>query len=723
MKYFNKIWLGAFALSVLASCADNSPLDFSVEKPESITRLEYLDNYDVLKSYVNRSENPNFKLGVGVSVADYTATGENYSMITSNFDEMTAGWEMKHGGVVQDDGSLNTTDVVNFLSVAENAGLTVYGHTLCWHANQNAEYLNSTIAPTIIPGSGGPVWEPVTEIDFETDDASKYSGSDDAPLSFTADGEGKDGVGRALVVTNSGGHDEEWRSQFFVVIDPAAEEGDQFELTMDVKADVDFNIPTQSHVTAGDYIFYDFFGQVSASTDWTTFTKQITVTSDQVSKAPAGAIAFNLGKDANVFYFDNISVKKLNEDGGGPTWDLQEENDFESDGASNYQVTVNGQTTLEFTADGDGSAGTGRAIKVTNSAVGPDPWSCQLFFKFSIDAAEAGDQYELSMDIRSDADATVGTQAQGSPGGYLHWDLFGSPNFTSTWTNYTKTVTISAEQVGALWIAFNMGDVATSYYYDNVKITKYNPDGGSAQTIPKTEEERDSIITAQLDYWIAGMMEVTKDYVKAWDVVNEPMDDGSPYDLKTGEGKELKDDEFYWQDHMGEEYAVKAFEFARKYGNSDDILFINDYNLEYNIDKCKGLIQYVEFIESKGQTVDGIGTQMHISIDSDKDNIVEMFQLLAATGKLIKISELDIGIGVTTEEATDELYQQQAEMYQFVVEKYMELIPANQRYGITVWSPLDSSPESGWRANEPIGLWKRNYDRKRAYGGFADGLE
>ena len=165
-----------------------------------------------------------------------------------------------------------------------------------------------------------------------------------------------------------------------------------------------------------------------------------------------------------------------------------------------------------------------------------------------------------------------------------------------------------------------------------------------------------------------------------------------------------------------------AFNLARQYGNADDKLFINDYNLEYNLDKCKGLIQYVQYIESQGAQVDGIGTQMHISTGSDKDKIVEMFELLAATGKLIKVSELDLGVGKNIDEATAEDYEAQAEMYKFVVEKYLELIPANQQYGITVWSPLDSPDDSSWRAGEPIGLWTQGYYRKPAYAGFADGL-
>ena len=149
-----------------------------------------------------------------------------------------------------------------------------------------------------------------------------------------------------------------------------------------------------------------------------------------------------------------------------------------------------------------------------------------------------------------------------------------------------------------------------------------------------------------------------------------------------------------------------------------------DYNLEYNFDKCKGLIQFVENIESKGAHVDGIGTQMHININSDKDKISQMFQLLAAAGKLIKISELDIGLGnyKQTADATDDDYIAQAAMYKYVVEEYFECIPAAQRYGITQWSPLDSPANSSWRKGEPIGLWTEGYKRKRAYAGFVEGL-
>ncbi|MDR1023717.1 MAG: endo-1,4-beta-xylanase, partial [Prevotellaceae bacterium] len=240
-------------------------------------------------------------------------------------------------------------------------------------------------------------------------------------------------------------------------------------------------------------------------------------------------------------------------------------------------------------------------------------------------------------------------------------------------------------------------------------------------TIEKSDEEKAQLIGAALESWIAQMVGHYKSDVHAWDVVNEPMDDGKPSALKTGKGKTLASDEFYWQDYLGKDYAVTAFNLARQHGNEGDKLFINDYNLEQNLAKCDGLIAYVQYIESQGATVDGIGTQMHISITSSKENIAQMFAKLAQTGKLIKISELDITVG--TSSPTAENYAQQAEMYRYVADMYMQHIPESQRYGITVWCASDNAQEhANWLPDDAPCLWDANYERKHAYKGFADGL-
>ncbi|MGM8362465.1 endo-1,4-beta-xylanase [Flavobacterium sp. ARAG 55.4] len=554
MKNIFKFLSISALLFLLTSCTESHTLPFEVEKPSSIADQEIINAYSDLKSYVDRQLNPSFKLGAGITLTDYTSKSVMYRLVNSNFDEVTMGYEMKHGAVVQADGTLKLDNIQDLLETAAAADVSVFGHTLCWHANQNAAYLKKLIAPDVLSSTG-------------------------------------------------------------------------------------------------------------------------------------------------------------------PGWDLVTENDFETTNSANFQV--NSGLTVSYTAVGQGSNGSGKALKLTNESVRTNEWDAQLYVKFS-PGVKVGEKYKLTLDVRADVTASSPTQAQLNPGGYRHWDFFGAVPYTTTWAPYVKEITVTEQMVDCNTIAFNLGKTASSFYYDNLKIERYNATG-SVQTLEKTPEQKKVIIGEALDSWISGMLTVCAPYVKAWDVVNEPMDDANPYELKTGVGKtNIAGDEFYWQDYLGKDYAVEAFRLARKYGNSTDKLFVNDYNLEYNIDKCKGLIQYVNYIESKGQVVDGIGTQMHINIHSDKDKIETMFQLLAATGKLIKVSELDVAAGLSPT-AFD--LQLQADMYKFIVDKYMQYIPVNQRYGITVWGITDSPASSSWLPGQNQGIFNQVFTRKPSYASFAEGLK
>ena len=163
----------------------------------------------------------------------------------------------------------------------------------------------------------------------------------------------------------------------------------------------------------------------------------------------------------------------------------------------------------------------------------------------------------------------------------------------------------------------------------------------------------------------------------------------------------------------------------------------NDWQVSQQNGKLKSLIKWIERWEADGVTkIDGIGSQMHISCyanattqESKKNAIVESFKLMAASGKLVRISELDMGYidasgnSVATIYLTEEQHQQMAELYTFVVSKYLEIIPAAQQWGICQWAATDSPAKEGnWRADEPIGLWDEGYNRKHTYAGFADGL-
>ena len=280
-------------------------------------------------------------------------------------------------------------------------------------------------------------------------------------------------------------------------------------------------------------------------------------------------------------------------------------------------------------------------------------------------------------------------------------------------------------------------DATLDFYSLRVcKIEKLN-------SIPLTPEEKKDTLTWAMDRWIAGMMEACDGKVKAWDVVNEAISGGNAdsegvYALQ--HGSEGNTTDFFWQDYLDDyDYVRTAVRLARQYGPEDIKLFINDYNLESDWDqngKLRSLIAWIKRWESDGQTrIDGIGSQMHISCyadaktqESKKNAITNMFKLMAASGKLCRISELDMGYvdangnSVATGNMTEEQHKQMAELYNFVIKSYLEIIPAAQQWGICQWCATDAPTDSGWRGGEPVGLWDINYYRKHTYAGFADGL-
>lgn len=432
---------------------------------------------------------------------------------------------------------------------------------------------------------------------------------------------------------------------------------------------------------------------------------------------------------------------------------------------------------------GEGGDG-GRCLVLKNASALANNYDAQTWYQFDAPLAN-GQKYILKFMAKASSDFAPEIYLQSSRGGEQQYP--GSVStIGTTWQKITFEFTPSDALVDK--VAFNFGFLAGEIYIDNITLTAdgsnenliansdfedgtitgwtgWNP--GTFETISEdgkgyawgqieemSDEEKKKVLTNALEDWIKGMMAACKEnpnieegesagatLVKAWDVVNEPMSDRYPSQLKSAatEGEENAAQSFYWQDYLGKEYAREVVKFARKYGGEDLKLFVNDYNLEaaYNNNaKCQGLIDMIAYWEADGVTIiDGIGTQMHVSYSLNPEEqakneacVVKMFQLLAASGKLVKISELDMGIldesgtEIKTENVTLEQQKLMSDYYQFIISKYFEIIPQSQRYGITQWSSADSPVGSGWRAGLPIGLWNLNYDRKPTYAGFANGL-
>ena len=423
-----------------------------------------------------------------------------------------------------------------------------------------------------------------------------------------------------------------------------------------------------------------------------------------------------------------LADKKV--EGGEDVWETVANKDFRSDKTIGWKATESewGYSTSFSSTDG---------LKVTTTK--SYPWQVQ-FVPMSDIALTSGKTYTMTMTVKG----TGSGKLDGRVGDWSGGANF-SLNFNTEWNDVKVEVKPTlANNFILLHVVNYVGDV----YIKNIKFEGYE-----GQTRPLTQEERHDTLVWAMDKWIKGMMEACDGKVKAWDLVNEAVagadnDRDGYYDLQHSEGYaqgtwDVGGDAFYWQDHMGDlEYIRQACRLARKYGPEDIVLFINDYNLESDWDnnkKLKSLINWIEKWEADRVTkIDGIGTQMHISCfennthqNNIKKHITQMFQLMANSGKLVRVSELDMGYvrgsnrwgaSSKTNELTEAEHKKMADFYEWIIKEYFRIIPPEQQWGICQWCTTDAPANSGWRGGEPVGIWDINNYRKHVYAGFVRGL-
>lgn len=714
--------LGLVALLALSSCADDKFSEYRTDMTKNLKEYQYLNNYEPLKKYVEDMKasgkcNPDFKLGIALAAPDFNKQELVYCLAGSNFEEMTAGNAMKYASCVKNDGTFDFNTVKDFVTNAQDAGLTIYGHTLAWHSQQPNKYLNGLIADKELPPSSN--------------------------------------VTRCLVIknANAGGH---WDAQLYF---PAQlSQGKKYVFTMNAKASAPFDLILWGAPGDAD------LGSISVGTQWNEYTVEFTPAANYEN------FVFAAGKLGG-----ELDIKSLSLCEEGSTNNLIVNGDIKGDEVpcnkpySWHAVTSTIQEVVESQVveipvsvghltfdDGQNLGGwnmdnapkiVNGVCEVGNNAAKANPWDAQINYEPGF-TFENGKTYHLKMKIKGSVAGEFGAAFQ-NPDGYKGCGDFPTIKVTTDWKEVDVSTTCSGDN--ALRLLLNIGKYAGTLYIDDFEVyyTK------SANSIPLTDEEKKDVLTTAMGTWIDGMMAACDGYVTSWDVVNEALsgadkDGDGKYDLQSATRGNVSADDaknnFYWQDYLGDlDYVRTAVADARKSfadhnGDPEKLkLFINDYNLESDWDdngKLKSLIQWIHDWEADGVTkIDGIGTQMHISCyadpntqESKKNHIVKMLQLMAESGKLCKISELDMGYvdaagnSVTYDQMTEEQHKEMRDLYTFVLQKYFEIIPAAQQYGITQWCATDSPKDSGWRKGDPTGLWDLNYLRKHTYAGFAVGL-
>lgn len=703
--------LGLVALLALSSCADDKFSEYRTDMTKNLKEYQYLNNYEPLKKYVEDMKasgkcNPDFKLGIALAAPDFNKQELVYCLAGSNFEEMTAGNAMKYASCVKNDGTFDFNTVKDFVTNAQDAGLTIYGHTLAWHSQQNKKYLSKLIADKEIQVDPS---QKVDKVDAYTD-FSKMNSFPFYVMDYTP--EIKDGI---LISKYPG----KWY-QYFVVdnypVDVDAKR--EYKVTAMIKASEDGQIDVQTGnwgATTSQ--------KMSVSTQW----KEQSVTFSGLTTEKA-FVVFQPGDFAGDISCKWVKVTHSE----APVMEIETEVHKETYTDGDFPFYAMGCTppvingAIHFVPTGD--------------------WSQFFVMPGGDNELDEGD-YVVYLDLTSDKDASgVDLTMQNGWGGTAQAITAKVPVAAG---RHSVKIEMPKVEGGNYDIILKPQTADATLDVHSVRVCKIT----KSNSIPLTDEEKKSILTDAMGKWIDGMMEATNGYVTSWDVVNEALsgddkDGDGKYDLQHAATASADDKKncFYWQDYLGDlEYVRLAVADARKSfaahnGDPDKLkLFINDYNLESDWDdngKLKSLIQWIHDWEADGVTkIDGIASQMHISCYADpvkqenaKNHIVKMLELMKESKKLCKISELDMGYvdaagkDVTYDQMTEEQHKEMRDLYTFVLQKYFEIIPIDKQYGITQWCATDSPKDSGWRPGLATGLWDLKYLRKHTYAGFAVGL-
>lgn len=708
---------------VLGSCADWDDWKYDVEKPQTIAQYEYLNDYAPLKENLDRSAHPGFKVSGALGVDEFNQQGPLFRLAAHNFDEIVAGNAMKMASCVNDQGVMDFSKVSSFVTAAEDAGVSVYGHTLAWHAQQPKKWLEKLIKDKELPPA-------------------------------------EENLG--LIITSGEPKANPWDYEIYYDLDEPLKAGKTYEISLNVRGTnsgtIDF-WPGKKDGSDTQYGAGSFIVSKSAVDNSFSFTP----------KKDMDRMRFCFGKVGGTLYFDNFVLKEKGSNQNIVVNSTFDENDIShwtkvSWVNISYKIgNVAGAAAVE--AENEVSKQTykdgkfpyyqmGCAPEIINGSMHFVPtgdWS--QFFCLQGLALKSGD-YAVDVEIKSTKAGSIKMTVQNGWGGDAE-SFTGSVALKEGWT--TSRFKMTLEQGGNYDFILKPETFDATLDLKSIsvkKIVKMN-------AIPLTPQEKSDTLTWAMNKWVSGMMQATEGKVKSWDLINEAISGGGNvngfYALQTaGENSE---NDFFWQDYFTpemygpivEKAARDAYAAVEGTNPADLKLFINDYNLESDWDnnqKVKSLVYWIGVWEKKGKElgyntkIDGIGSQMHISyyenpqtLESKKKGIQNMLKIMAETGKLVRISELDMGYvdangnDVTTAQLEKLPIEERvakekamAEYYKWIIEQYFAIVPVSQQYGICQWCLTDAPADSGWRKGQPVGLWNLNYQRKPAYGGFADGL-
>ena len=739
---------------------------------------EVIANYDNIKDYAQQYT-PNMKIGIGMGAALY-ANNENGEgdLANANYQVFTPGNAMKNDAIMGNSGSLNFATVDKLLA-ALDGNMQLYGHNFFWHTQQNQTYLKSLIAPTLVVESDGDVANVLSgdASDFNGGSTGGWGswGSNKKDAGVVA-GAGQDGTA-ALVLENKGDGNA-WEAQCAYDFNDFLEMNKTYVIKFKAKSSSPAGELQFQYQNGNTYSSQGGYNNFTVGTDWQTFQYEFTITKyDDVNR-----IILNFGKVGGTYTIDDIQFGLKQEDPmdnvlGGDASDFEggTTGNWGSWGSNKESAEVeegvgyNNSKALALKNKGDGNAWEAQCAYTFDDALqAGKKYIIQFYAKSTSSAGELQFQYQNG-------------STYASQGGYNTFSVGADWvkcefTFTPAYDDANRII-LNFGKVGATYyidnIKFGLAKDQTSatrgiqyVLARNGKARKATRAGSKMYYILKTPAEKQAALEGAMDAWVSGVANHLKEknvVPFGYEVINEPIADGSNMYRGLSEGTfggtwtdddgntqydaaPTEDDangltlnwgsgHWYWGYYVPD-YHVKAFQLARKYLPADTKLFVNDYNLETSPKKLEALIKFVKEIDEKNGSpiVDGIGTQMHVTLNCSDNaeknaaNIAElktkvdaMFQTMAATGKLVRVTELDLSLGTGTPSSNQ--YKAQSGAYRMIVESYKANVPEAQQSGITVWSLSDNEAEHEyWLKGQVPNLFDKDYKRKWAYKGFCDGI-
>ena len=782
----NKIMIPVVASAMLLTGCDDQimqwgkPADHAdVTKAEiPLAVKEVIANYDNIKDYAQQYT-PNMKIGIGMG-ADLYANNENGEgdLANANYQVFTPGNAMKNDAIMGNSGSLNFATVDKLLA-ALDGNMQLYGHNFFWHTQQNQTYLKSLIAPTLVVESDGDIANVLSgdASDFNGGSTGGWSawGSNKNEAGAVA-GAGQDGTA-ALVLENKGDGNA-WEAQCAYTFNDYLEMNKTYVIKFKAKSTSPAGELQFQYQNGTTYSSQGGYNTFNVGTDWQTFQYEFTIDKyDDVNR-----IILNFGKVGATYTIDDIQFGLKQEDPMNNVL-AGDASDFEGGTTGNWGSWGSNKESAEV-EDGAGYNNS-KALALKNKGDG-NAWEAQCAYTFD-DALQGGKKYIIQFYAKSTS-AAGELQFQYQNG--TTYSSQGGYNTFSVGTDWVKCeFTFTPAYDDANRIILNFGKVGATYYIDNIKFglaknqstatrgiqyvlarngkaRKATRAGSKMYYVLKTPAEKQAALEGAMEAWVSGVANHLKEknvVPFGYEVINEPIADGSNMYRGLSEGTfggtwtdddgntqydaaPTEDDangltlnwgsgHWYWGYYVPD-YHVKAFQLARKYLPADTKLFVNDYNLETSPKKLEALIKFAKEIDEKNGSpiVDGIGTQMHVTLNCSDDaeknaaSIAElkakvdaMFQTMAATGKLVRVTELDLSLGTGTPSSNQ--YKAQSDAYRMIVESYKANVPEAQQSGITIWSLSDNEAEHEyWLKGQVPNLFDKDYKRKWAYKGFCDGI-